>query len=78
MATMREILRRRFENYKLDPSTDKEIIIASEIVKDFACKFVLYLDSIGVDEKFNLNQALEIFEKHYEKSTDISGNERNL
>lgn len=73
MATIKQIIERRFQNYKLGEERN-EILTTVEIVKDFACRFVLYLDTVGVDDKLNLNEALELFENYYDEATNISGN----
>lgn len=74
MASINEISQRQYEIYSKEEFLKNNL----ELIRDFTCKFVLYLDNVGVNPKLNLNEALQVFEKYYDENTDISGNDRNL
>lgn len=70
MATIKEVIKRRFEENDLET--------AINIVEDFTCRFVLYLDNIGAEDNLNLNEALDVFKEYYNETTNISGNIRKI
>lgn len=74
MASINEVSQRQYEIYSKEEFLKNNL----ELIRDFTCKFVLYLDNVGVNPKLNLNEALQVFEKYYDEHTDISGNDRNL
>lgn len=74
MASISEIIKRQYEIYNKEEFLNNNV----DLIKDFACRFVLFLDDEQYDENLNLNEVINLFEEHYSDTTNISGNGINL